>query len=135
MKTIFRILFDSVWLNVIWWLVASIAVTLSGYPGGLCLTPITWLLGITAGKRAFDLSMQAGNPHPVLMAGLAGGLTGFANGAASTLAAFLTLWIPRLEDVASPWIFAVFAIVGAIIGAALGVVTGLISRSRLHPTE
>ena len=110
LKAYLRLLFESTWLTVIWWMIAALAATLSGYPGVLCMTPISVLMAPFAGLQARRLSFTREIPHPLRNAALAGGLTGFVNGSVSTLIAYLTLLLPSVEDVPTPGIFALFSL-------------------------
>lgn len=130
MKAYLRLLFESTWLTVIWWLVVALAATLSGYSGILCMTPLPVAMAVFSGLQAYRFSISREVPHPIRMAALAGGLTGFINGFISTGVAYLTILLPSVDDVPTPGIFAVFAAIGALSGAILGWLAALIQSNR-----
>lgn len=129
-RTYLRMLFESTWLTVVWWVVAALAATLAGYSGALCMTPFAVGMAIFSGIMAYRLSITREIPHPLRSAAIVGGLTGFCNGMASTLIAFLTLLLPGVDDVPTPGIFALFAALGTLLGAFLGWLAALVATKR-----
>lgn len=134
LKQYLQLLFESTWLTVFWWVVAALAASLAGYPGVLCMTPITTLLACFSGLLAYRLSNTRELAHPLRNAALAGAWTGFSNGLISTLIAYLTRLLPAVEDVPTPGIFAIYAAVGALLGAFLGWFTAWMSSVRRQPS-
>ena len=62
------------------WLVAVLVITLAGYPGVVCVTPMAWLLALSAGLRCASQSASPQESRRILEAGLAGGLLGLLQG-------------------------------------------------------
>ena len=75
-------MFVSVRQPAFYWVLAVVFVTLMGYPGIACMTPVAWLLALIVGKRCLDESRSDGAAIRLWEAGLAGGLLGAIQGIA-----------------------------------------------------
>ena len=75
----FNAIAAAVFLPILYWSGAVIAISLFGYPGVVCMTPVAWLLALPVG---FRLARESSSPQPVLLyEGLAaGGLLGLGQG-------------------------------------------------------
>jgi hypothetical protein len=62
------------------WLAAVVGITLAGYPGVVCVTPMAWLLALSAGLRCAARSASPAVGKRILEAGLAGALLGLLQG-------------------------------------------------------
>ena len=62
------------------WLVAVVGVTLAGYPGVVCVTPMAWLLALSVGLRCASRSVSPTPGRRILEAGLAGAVLGLLQG-------------------------------------------------------
>lgn len=62
------------------WLLSVVLVSLAGYPGVICTTPMAWLLALRVGNLAAWRSRSAQSSRRLLEAALAGGFFGFLQG-------------------------------------------------------
>jgi hypothetical protein len=99
--------------------VAALAVTLAGYPGGLCLTPLVWIASVTVGIPIARAARADNYPHPVRAAAIAGAVVGAGIGIISTLAAYLTILLPGVDDVQGTIFFVFIGLVGTPICIAM----------------
>ena len=70
----------AVWLPVAFWLIAVLGATLSGYPGVICVTPMGWLLSLSAGLRTSQNSASEAIMPRLIEASIAGALFGAFQG-------------------------------------------------------
>ena len=122
----------AVFLPVLYWTGAVVAVTLFGYPGVVCTTPLAWLLALPAG---FRLARQSTSPMPNLAfeGAVAGGLLGVWQGLLMLVAALLDARL-RGEGIplADAWQMALLAmVIGAPVCAGLAALAAWWSR-RTH---
>lgn len=69
----------ALFVPILLWTGSVIAVSLYGYPGVICLTPIFWLLAALVGLRVRRETHSSGN-RPVLEGAIAGGMLGLWQG-------------------------------------------------------
>ena len=58
-----RVVFETPLRQFAWWLVAVLLVTVAGFPGVVCVTPMAWLIALHVGnlvalRSLSDLSSQ-----------------------------------------------------------------------------
>ena len=75
-----RAVLVSVRLPAFYWVLSVVLVTVMGYPGVACMTPVAWLLALVVGKRCLDESRSDRASFRLWEAGLAGGLLGIIEG-------------------------------------------------------
>jgi len=75
-----RAILVAVRLPAFYWILSLVIVTLFGYPGVICTTPIGWLLALPVGKRVVDESQSPIGGMRLGEAGLAGGFLGLLMG-------------------------------------------------------
>lgn len=70
---------SATFLPLLYWTGAVIAVTMFGYPGVACTTPLAWLLALPVG---FRLARESSSPQPALLfeSLAAGGALGVGQG-------------------------------------------------------
>ncbi len=101
------------------------AGTLAGYPGGLCLTPLIWIASVAVGIPVSRAVRADNYPHPVRAAAVVGAGIGIS----STLAAYITILLPGVEDVQGPIIFIFIGIAGTLFCTGLSALAAwLISK-------
>lgn len=74
-----RAIIMGLFLPSLFWTGSVIAISLMGYPGVVCMTPLAWLLALPVGMRVRRESESLGK-LPALEATLAGGLLGLWQG-------------------------------------------------------
>jgi hypothetical protein len=116
-----RAIAAGLFLPMLFWTGAVVVVTLLGYPGVVCVTPLAWLLALPVGLRVVHES--EGEPGVVQVEGLvAGGLLGIWQavlfGAATALSPFA---VSSAESLPNPWLVGgLGALIGAPVTAAVG---------------
>lgn len=65
---------------VTWFVAMAVLATVAGYPGVVCITPMAWLLGLSAGQRVAAVSSSPPGRRVVVEAGIAGALVGLIEG-------------------------------------------------------
>jgi len=75
-----RSILMAAWLPMLWWTVGVGGATLAGYPGVICMTPVGWLLGLSAGMRLVSTRETRLIPRLWTEAFLAGALIGVYQG-------------------------------------------------------
>lgn len=114
-----RLILYNSWRWLLIWFVAVLAVTLAGYPGGLCLTPLIWIASVAVGIPVARDARANNYTHPVRAAALAGAAVGAGIGTISIMAAYLTILLPGVEDVQGPIYFIFIGLVGTLICTGL----------------
>jgi hypothetical protein len=94
-----RAIATALFLPLLYWTGAVVAITLFGYPGVACMTPAAWLLALPVGLRVAQESDSPGLRRPVIEAAAGGGLLGFWQG--WLLAAAMAAGRFRSEDFAA----------------------------------
>ena len=100
-------------LHFLPWLAAVLAVTLAGFPGVICITPLAWLLALRVGLRTVSASSSSSH---LPQAALAGAFLGLLQG-------LLFLMIsPRLGPLNYDEALPAALLIGAVfvIGMAVG---------------
>jgi hypothetical protein len=85
-----RAIAASLWLPLLFWLGAVLLISLAGYPGVICMTPLAWLLALPTGVRCVLNSRSDGTRALLREAALAGGGLGLIEGVLFILATALT---------------------------------------------
>jgi len=62
------------------WLAMVLVVTVAGYPGVICVTPMAWLLALRVGNVCVARSRSEQSSRRLLEAALAGGILGLLEG-------------------------------------------------------
>jgi len=105
------------------WLAAVLLVTLAGYPGVVCVTPVAWLIALRVGLVCAIQSRSVQSARRVQEAALAGGWFGFLQG--------VLFWVitPRLgevqanEQTSALMLSVAMLVVGMLMGAGLSTFT------------
>src|SRR5690349_24851657 len=76
----FRTIFEVPLRQFVLWLGMVVLVSLAGYPGVVCVTPMAWLLALRVGVVCTARSRSGECGRRVLEADIAGGVLGFVYG-------------------------------------------------------
>jgi hypothetical protein len=125
----------SVGICFLWWAVAVLGATLSGYPGVVFLTPAAWLLAIPAGITCVARSESARRATRLLEAGLAGGIFGLLEGMSCTIVLATSSDQVGFVDVTAAVVSGLIvgilaAVIGLVVCAALAVGGGALQERR-----
>jgi hypothetical protein len=121
-------------LPLLFWSGAVIAISLFGYPGVVCMTPVAWLLALPVGTRVGRSSASPGR-IPLFEAAVGGGLLGFWQGLLFAAVMALTPYLPNggrySGDLPEPWLVAlVFSCLGVPVTAGLAALMAFLTRRR-----
>lgn len=121
-----RAVFVSVRQPAFYWVLAVVFVTLMGYPGIACMTPVAWLLALIVGKRCLDESRSDGAAIRLWEAGLAGGLLGAIQGIAFIASAVSSPGLQPDERGTVVWISIGVTVIGLWVTVLLAAVMALL---------
>jgi hypothetical protein len=96
----------ALFLPLLYWTGTVIAVTLFGYPGVVCMTPMAWLLALPVG---FRLARESSSPPPILRSEslVTGGVLGLWQGLLLAVAMVLAPAVSNYgEDLPASWLAA-----------------------------
>ena len=130
-----RVVFETPLRQFAWWLVAVLLVTVAGYPGVVCVTPMAWLIALRIGNLVALRSLSDLSSQRLTEAALAGGLLGLLQGI--LFGAITPFMGPIQADEWTRTIILIFGmlIVGTLIGAGLAFITAyLIEQKRKQRT-
>lgn len=119
-------MFVSVRQPAFYWVLAVVFVTLMGYPGIACMTPVAWLLALIVGKRCLDESRSDGAAIRLWEAGLAGGLLGAIQGIAFIASAVSSPGLQPDERGTVVWISIGVTVIGLWVTVLLAAVMALL---------
>ena len=130
-----RVVFETPLRQFAWWLVAVLLVTVAGYPGVVCVTPMAWLIALHVGNLVALRSLSDLSSQRLTEAALAGGLLGLLQG---ILFGAITPFMGPIQ--ADEWTRTIILIlgmliVGMLISAGLAYTTAyLIEQKRKQRT-
>lgn len=105
-----RVVFETPLRQFAWWLVAVLLVTVAGYPGVVCVTPMAWLIALRIGNLVALRSLSDLSSQRLTEAALAGGLLGLLQG---ILFGVITPFMGPIQ--ADEWTRTVLLIIGMLI--------------------
>jgi hypothetical protein len=126
----FRTILEVPLRQFVLWLAMVVLVSLAGYRGVICVTPMAWLLALRVGNMCVARSRSGESSRRLLEAALAGGFLGLLQGVL-----FLVV-IPFLGPIqADEWpqtiiLTAIMIIVGIVAGAGLSFFTAYLNERR-----
>ena len=112
------------------WLVIVLIVTLAGYPGVVCVTPMAWLIALPTGTQVAGRSRSALPSRRLTEAALAGGLLGLLQGVLFMVIVPFMGPIQSNELANTTGIVIIMLIAGVWIGAGLAFFTAYLSENR-----
>ena len=125
-----RVIIETPLRQFVPWLATVLLVTVAGYPGVVCVTPMAWLIALQVGNLCVSRSKSALSSRRLTEAALAGGLLGFLQGL--LFAGIITLLEPINADEQTRTIILTIIIVvaGIFAGAVLSFVTAYLNERR-----
>ena len=127
-----RVIIETALRQFVPWLAMVGLVSLAGYPGVVCVTPMAWLIALRVGNICVARSTSQNSSQRLWEAALAGGLLGFLQG---ILFLVFVLFLGPME--ASEWTKAILLvliqlILGIVAGAGLSFLTAYLTERRLR---
>jgi hypothetical protein len=112
------------------WLAMVILVTWAGYPGVICVTPMSWLIALRVGNICVARSMSEQPSRRLLEAALAGGFLGFLQGVLFIVDIQFLGPIQADEWTRTIILMSILLVVGIIAGAVLSFFTASLNEQR-----
>lgn len=125
-----RIVFEIPLRQFVWWLALVLLISLAGYPGVVCVTPVVWLIALRVGHQVSVRSKSVYPKSRLAEAGLAGGLLGLLQGI------LFAVIIPFMGPVQSDeWtkgfgLILIMLVAGIWVGAGLSFFTAYLNENR-----
>mgnify|MGYP006975407566 CR=1 FL=1 len=113
-----------------YWVLAVVFVTVMGYPGIACMTPIAWLLALVVGKRCLDESRSDSATFRLWEAGMAGGLLGVIEGITFIASAVSSPGLQPEERGSVVWISVGVTLIGLWVTVLLAAMMALLVMRR-----
>jgi hypothetical protein len=125
-----RVVFITPFQQFLWWLVPVLIVSVTGYPGVVCVTPMAWLLALRVGNVCVARSRNVHSSRRILEATLAGAILGLLQGILFlVIVPFLGPY--RSDEITRTILLTVFTmLVGILSGAGLAFITAYFSEQR-----
>ena len=117
-----------------WWLIVVLLVTIFGYPGVVCVTPMAWLLAFPVGNQVAWRSTSGLRSQRLTESALAGGLLGFLQGIMFGVIVPFMGPIQENEWANSVILILFVLIVGTLISAGLSFFTTYLNENRRETT-
>src|SRR6187455_1006641 len=76
----FRVIFITPLREFLGWLIAVLIVSIAGYPGVVCVTPMAWLIALRVGNICVARSRSEQSRQRILEASIAGAILGLLQG-------------------------------------------------------
>ena len=124
-----EVMFQALFLPVFLWFFVVILVSLDGYPGVICMTPLAWLLGLSVGNRCMAQSRSTGT-RPLVEAVIAGAVLGLLEGVAVILSSLITSAIPPQDRTAVALAGGVLGVLGIVISGGMAALSGWLRLRR-----
>jgi hypothetical protein len=125
-----RIIFEVALRQFAWWFIAVLLVSVSGYPGVVCVTPMAWLLALRAGNQVAWRSPSGQRSQRLTEAALTGALLGLLQGILFGIVVPFMGPIQEDERVNSMTLVAAMLVIGMAAGAGLSFFTAFLNENR-----
>ena len=112
------------------WLAVVILVSLAGYPGVVCITPMAWLMALRVGNLCVARSKSEHSSRRLTEAALAGAIFGFLQGLLFTVIVPFMGPIKADETAKAIILTLIMIIAGMIVGAGLSLFTAYLNERR-----
>ncbi|HET6597064.1 MAG TPA: hypothetical protein VFG81_15675 [Anaerolineales bacterium] len=125
-----RVVFETPLRQFVLWLAMVLLVSLAGYPGVICVTPMAWLIALRVGNLCVARSRSENSSQRLVEATLAGGVLGLLQGI------LFIVVVPFLGPIqADEWaqtiiLTLIMVIAGGLIAAGLSFFTAYLNERR-----
>ena len=125
-----RVVFETPLRQFILWVTMVLLVSLAGYPGVVCVTPMAWLLALRVGNLCIAHSKSGQSSQRLMEAALAGGFLGFLQGMLFlVIVPFMGPYQPD-EITKTVILTLIMILVGLVAGAGLAFFTAYLNEQR-----
>lgn len=128
----FRTILEVPLRQFVLWLAMVVLVSLAGYPGVVCITPMAWLIALRVGGLCALRSRSEKSSQRLLEAALAGGILGLLEGILFLLVIPFSGPIQPDERTQTIILSAIMVIAGIFAGAGLSFFTAFLHERRHH---
>ena len=129
-----RIIFETPLRQFVLWLAMVILVSLAGYPGVICVTPMGWLIALRVGNLCVARSRSEKSSQRLVEAAFAGGVLGLLQGILFIVIVPLLGPIQTDEWMQTIILTLIMVIVGIFAGAGLSFFTAYLNERRHRMT-
>ena len=126
----FRTILEVPLRQFVLWLAMVVLVSLAGYPGVVCVTPMAWLIALRVGNICVARSMSEKASQRLFEAALAGGFLGLLQGILFIVVIPFSGPIQADERIRTIILFSIMVIVGMVAGAGLSFFTAYLTERR-----
>ena len=125
-----RVIIETPLRQFVPWLAIVILVSLAGYPGVVCITPMAWLIALRVGNICIARSKSERSSRRLLEAALAGALFGFLQGLLFVVIVPFMGPIKSDEMTKAIILTLIMIIAGMGVGAGLSLFTAYLNERR-----
>lgn len=125
-----RVIVETPLRQFVLWLAMVLLVSLAGYPGVVCVTPMAWLIALRVGNICVARSRSETTSARLLEATLAGGILGLLQGGLFLIVIPFFGPIQADERTQTIVLSAIIVIVGIFAGAGLSLLTAYLNERR-----
>ena len=125
-----RVIIETPLRQFVLWLAMVLLVSLAGFPGVICVTPMAWLLALRVGNLCVARSRSGESSQRLSEAALAGGLLGLLEGILFLVVIPFSGPIQADEWTQTIILTAIMVIVGIFAGAGLSFFTAYLNERR-----
>ncbi len=125
-----RVILETPLRQFVLWLAMVLIVSLAGYPGVICVTPMAWLLALRVGNLCVAHSKSGQSSQRLMEAALAGGFLGFLQGMLFlVIVPFMGPYQPD-EITRAIVLTLIMLLLGIFAGAGLSFITAYLNEQR-----
>ena len=126
----YRVIIETPLRQFVLWLAMVVLVSLAGYPGVVCVTPMAWLIALRVGNLCVARSRSETSSQRLLEAAVAGGILGLLQGILFIVVIPFAGPIQVDERIQTIILSLLMIIVGIFAGAGLSFVTAYLNERR-----
>ena len=125
-----RVILSTASLEFVWWLMAVLVVSIAGYPGVVCVTPMAWLLALRVGNICVVRSRSEQSRQRILEASIAGAILGLLQGILFLIVVPFMGPYPSDEITKTVVLTLTMILLGMVAGAGLSFFTAFLNEQR-----
>jgi hypothetical protein len=125
-----RVILEIPLRQIIPWLLSVLLVSIAGYPGAICVTPMAWLIALRVGNLVAWRSRSGSSSRRLMEAALAGGFFGFLQGILFAVVAPFLGPIQQDEIARTLALVLIILVAGTFTGAGLSFLTAWLNERK-----